>query len=273
MTKNENNFSINQSPPVEDLGGLNFSVLFLGTGTSTGVPEIGCSCAVCQSADTKDKRLRASILLCSKNETVLIDCGPDFREQMLTHHVNQLDAILLTHEHYDHISGLDDVRPLGNMNLYAQERVLQAVKNNMPYSFRQYDISLKVPKLALHTIDNEPFSVGNFTFQPIQLMHLNLLVLGFRTENFAYLTDFNAISEQEFEKLHDLDILVIDALRIKPHPSHNTLEQALNFIQKINPRRAYLTHISHGMGLHQEVQQTLPENVFLAYDGLKIQIY
>ena len=271
MNKRENIPNTEKVPLEGDLGG--FSVLFLGTGTSTGVPEIGCSCAVCQSADTKDNRLRASVLLRSEDETVLIDCGADFRQQMLTHHINQLDAILLTHEHYDHVSGLDDVRPLGSMKLYAQERVLQAVKNNMPYSFRQYDISLKVPKLALHAIDNEPFSVGNFTFQPIQLMHLKLPVLGFRTGNFAYLTDFNEIPEQEFEKLYDLDILVIDALRIKPHPSHNTLEQALNFIQKINPRRAYLTHISHGMGLHQEVQQTLPENVFLAYDGLKIQIY
>ncbi len=262
MKKQENNIITNSQK---------LDILFLGTGTSTGVPEIGCTCQVCRSTNTKDKRLRSSVLLRSANKTVLIDSGPDFRQQMLTHQINHLDAILITHEHYDHVAGLDDVRPLGSIDLYAEGRVLQAIKNNMPYSFSENKFPLSVPEITLHPIDDKhEFSAADMVFCPIRLNHFKLTILGFRTSNFAYLTDFNDIPEAEFEKLQNLDVLVIDALRIKPHPSHNALEQALFFIEKIKPHRAYLTHISHGMGLHEEVQLVLPNNVFLAYDGLDI---
>jgi phosphoribosyl 1,2-cyclic phosphate phosphodiesterase len=247
-------------------------LLFLGSGTSAGVPEIGCACSVCQSTNAKDKRFRASVLLRSADEAVLIDCGPDFRQQMLVQDIKKLDAILLTHEHYDHMSGLDDVRPLGATNVYAQSRVLSVIKNNMPYSFAANNLNLNLPKLMLHEISDEPFLVDKWLVQPILLTHMRLTILGFRINNVAYLTDFNYIPETEFDKLKNLDVLVLDALRLKPHPSHNTLQQALAFVEKIKPQEAYFTHMSHDMGLHEEVEKNLPQHVHLAYDGLRVKL-
>lgn len=245
-------------------------LIFLGSGTSTGVPEIGCSCRVCTSVNPKDKRLRASVLIQSENQTILIDSGPDFRQQMLTYQIKNLTAILLTHEHYDHVAGLDDIRPFGEMDIYALERVLHTLEKNMPYAFFDNKMKLNLPKIKLHEIFHDEFMVGSWKIQPILLKHMYLTVLGFKINNVAYLTDFNEIPDGELEKLKNVQFLIIDALRIQTHPSHNSLEQALDFIKKIKPKMAYLTHMSHHMGLHEEVQHKLPENVFLAYDGLRL---
>ena len=247
-------------------------LLFLGTGTSTGIPEIGCSCQVCESSNPKDKRSRSSVLLRSAEQTILIDCGPDFRQQMLTHKINKIDAILVTHEHYDHLAGLDDVRLLGEMNVYAQGRVLKVIEKNMPYAFFENRMNLLLPNIKLHEVFSESFFIGKWKIQPIKLNHMKLPILGFRINNMAYLTDFNEIPDTEFEKLQALDVLVIDALRIKPHPSHNNLVQALDFVEKLKPQKAYFTHMSHGMGLHDEIQKILPDSVFLAYDGLSVSL-
>jgi phosphoribosyl 1,2-cyclic phosphate phosphodiesterase len=187
---------------------------------------------------------------------------------MLREEIKSLAAVVLTHEHYDHVGGLDDVRPYGHLNLYAENRVLDAIKNHfLPYSFAEKKYK-GVPEFFLNEIDEKPFSIGDWRFQPIKLKHQYLPVFGYRVGNFAYLTDFNSIEEPEFEKLRSLDIVVIDALRQKPHQSHNSLEEALAFAEKINAKQTYLTHICHNMGLHEEVEKTLPKNVRLAYDGL-----
>ena len=242
-------------------------ITFLGTGTSTGVPRIGCDCPVCTSNDSRNRRLRASVLLTQNDENILIDCGPDFRQQMLRASVKSLTAIVLTHEHYDHVGGLDDVRPFGQVGIYAEKRVLNAIQHNMPYSFAEKKYK-GVPEFSLHEITDKAFSVGDWHFLPINLKHLYLPVFGYRIGNFAYLTDFNGIDEAEFEKLKNLDLLVIDSLRITQHPSHNSLEEALAFTAKIKAKKTYLIHIDHSMGLHEEVEKILPENVRIAYDGL-----
>jgi phosphoribosyl 1,2-cyclic phosphate phosphodiesterase len=246
-------------------------ITFLGTGTSTGVPRIGCDCPVCTSQNSRNRRLRSSVLLTENNEHILIDCGPDFREQMLREKAKSIKAILLTHEHYDHVAGLDDVRPLGQTNIYAEQRVLDAIQHNMPYSFAEKKYK-GVPEFSLHEITDAPFSIDEWRFQPILLKHQFLPVFGYRIGAFAYLTDFNHIEETEFDKLKNLDILVIDALRITPHPSHNSLEEALAFASKINAKTTYLTHICHAMGLYEEVEKTLPAGVRLAYDGLELTV-
>lgn len=248
-------------------------VKFLGTGTSTGNPEIGCQCEVCKSTDPKDNRLRASVLITTKGKRILIDCGPDFRQQVMNEEFLKFDGILITHEHYDHIGGLDDLRPfckLGDVELYAENNVLDALKTRMPYCFEEKRYP-GVPVLNLNKIElDKPFNIEGIEIIPIRLMHYQLPIFGYRIANFAYLTDVKYIPDEEFSKLKDLDVLVIDALRIEEHISHENLEEALDSIKRIAPKKAYLTHMSHQIGLHEDVQKTLPHNVFLSYDGLEL---
>ena len=245
------------------------NLLFLGTGTSTGVPQIGCNCKVCRSNSLKDKRLRASVLITDGATKLLIDCGPDLRQQLITYQVHSLSAILLTHDHYDHVSGLDDVRPLGEAQLYAEKRVLDVIQRNMPYCFGENKYP-GVPTIHLHQIDEKQFHVENTEIQPIRIMHAKLPILGFRIGNLAYLTDVKTIDDKAIEQLQNLDILVLNALRISKHISHLSLSEALEIAKKIGAKKTYFTHISHDMGLHNEVNNALPEGFFLAYDGLKI---
>jgi len=247
------------------------NLLFLGTGTSTGVPQIGCQCNTCRSADRKDKRLRASVMITDGSKKLLIDCGPDLRQQLLTNDVDSLSAILLTHEHYDHVGGLDDVRPLGEMQLYAEKRVLSVVQRNMPYCFEDKKYP-GVPSIHLHEISENDFYIDDILVQPVRVMHAKLPILGFRVGKVAYLTDIKTLGDSSMAKLQDLDILVMSALRINPHISHLSLNEAMDIALKIGARMTYFTHMSHDMGLHEEVNKSLPENIQLAYDGLQVNI-
>ena len=245
------------------------NILLLGTGTSTGVPQLGCNCRTCLSTDKKDKRLRASVLISEGNTEILIDCGPDLRQQLLTNRINKLSAILLTHEHYDHVGGLDDVRPLGEAQLFAEKKVLNIIQRNMPYCFGDNKYP-GVPIIHLHEIDENEFFIDTIKIQPIRIMHARLPILGYRIGNFAYLTDVKTIDNKGIEQLKDLDILVLNALRINKHIAHLILEEALEIAYKIGARETYFTHMSHDMGLHQDVNKSLPKNIQLAYDGLQL---
>ena len=251
-------------------------VTFLGTGTSQGIPVIGSTHPVCLSTNPKDKRLRVSVLIEWHDYTYVIDCGPDFRQQMLRANCNRIDGILFTHEHADHTAGLDDIRPFffrqGDIPIYAHKRVLGELERRFDYIFETENKYPGAPSVQKNIITNEPFDVGGISVIPINGMHYNLQVFGFRFHNFAYLTDMKTIAEAEMKKLKNLDVLVINALRESEHPSHLNLEQALDIIDILKPKRAYLTHISHLLGFHDDVQQKLPENVFLAYDTLNITI-
>ncbi len=251
-------------------------VKFLGTGTSQGIPIIGSDHPVCLSDNPKDKRLRVSVLVTWNNLNILIDCGPDFRQQMLTNNVKHLDAILYTHEHNDHIAGLDDIRPFffrqGDIPIYAHRRVLKALRKRFDYIFETENKYPGAPGVKVNSIENKDFDFHGLTVTPIEFWHNRLQVFGFRMEDFAYLTDLKTIEEKEIEKLKKLKVLVVSALRIEPHHSHLNLEEALEFIKKVNPEKAYLTHISHMLGFHDEVEAKLPDNVHLAYDNLKIEI-
>jgi phosphoribosyl 1,2-cyclic phosphate phosphodiesterase len=246
-------------------------VLFLGTGTSSGIPQIGCKCKTCTSTNIKDKRLRASVLITAGNDNILIDCGPDFRQQMLNHSIDSLSAILITHEHYDHMSGLDDVRPLGDMDVYAEKRVLETIRKNMYYCFVENKYP-GVPEIILIEIDNKEFQVNNTSIQPIRLMHYKLPILGFRIGNFAYLTDVKTMDDEAISQLSNLDVLVINALRKFDHIAHLTLNEALSLANRIGAKQTYFTHMSHDMGPHDEIIHQLPENITLAYDGLVLNL-
>ena len=249
---------------------------FLGTGTSQGVPVIACPCAVCNSDDVCDKRLRCSALVQVDGKNILIDSGPDFRQQMLRADIKQLDAILFTHGHKDHTAGLDDVRAYNYvlqrpMDIYAEKRVQDVLRQEFAYIFADTKYP-GVPELDMYTIDETPFTIDTISVIPIRVMHMYLPILGFRIGRLAYLTDANNISENEIDKLRGLDCFVVNGLRKDPHISHFTLQEALTLIDIVKPSRAYITHISHQMGLHQQVQAELPSNVFLAYDGLEIMV-
>ena len=251
-------------------------VTFLGTGTSQGIPVIGSTHPVCLSTDQRDKRLRVSILLEWGDYAFVVDCGPDFRQQMLTNNVKKIDGILFTHEHSDHVAGLDDIRPFffnqGDIPVYAHDRVLKILKKRFDYIFVTEDKYPGVPSVKEITIENKPFRLGDISVMPINILHNRIQVFGFRFEDFAYLTDAKTVDDEEIEKLIGVKVLVVNALRIRAHHSHFNLEEALAFIEKVKPKRAYLTHISQYLGFHEEVQQNLPENVFLAYDNLEITI-
>ncbi len=252
-------------------------VRFLGTGTSQGVPVIACKCEVCLSKDTKDKRLRSSILI--ENEvgnTVVIDTGPDFRQQMLRENIERLDAVVFTHEHKDHIAGLDDIRAFNfvqqrDMDVYATLRVQEALKRDFHYAFQAVKYP-GVPQMNLHTIDLKPFEAGGFPFIPIEVMHYRLPVLGFRIGDFTYITDANYISPEEKEKIKGSKVLVLNALRQSKHISHFTLNEAVELAQELGANKTYFTHLSHQMGLHTDVNSALPEGVSLAYDGLVVEV-
>lgn len=252
-------------------------VTFLGTGTSQGVPVIACTCAVCRSDDFRDQRLRCSILVeYPSGLHLVVDTGPDFRQQMLRAGVEYVDAVLYTHEHKDHIAGMDDIRAFNyvlqkHMDLYLSERVEKALRREFSYVFAEEKYP-GIPLINLHRINNEPFLVQNELIEPVEVMHFKLPVLGFKFGKFCYITDANYIADGEKEKLKNLDVLVLNALRHEKHISHFTLNQALELIAELKPKRAFLTHISHQLGKHGEVSTQLPEGVELAYDGLVLTL-
>ena len=252
-------------------------VYFLGTGTSQGIPVIGSDHPVSQSTDAKDKRLRVSIWIHWENYSYVIDCGPDFRQQMLVSHCRQLDGILYTHEHADHTAGLDDIRPFnfrqGAIPIYAHERVISNLKRRFDYVFETEDKYPGAPSVtATEVINDMPFTIGNKQAIPINVHHGKLQVFGYRIDDFAYLTDVKTIENSEIEKLKGVRVLVVNALREEAHHSHFNLEEALAFIALIQPEKTYLTHISHTFGFHETIQKKLPQNVYLAYDNLEITI-
>lgn len=254
-----------------------FSVTFLGTGTSQGIPVIGSNHPVCKSADIKDKRLRVSVLLRWNDFSFVIDCGPDFRQQMLRENVTRVDGILLTHEHSDHTAGLDDIRPFnfmqGNMPFYAHKRVFNSLHERFAYIFEPENKYPGAPSITEIEVDKDsPFSLGGKKVVAIEAFHDTLPVLGFRIDNFTYLTDVKTMSEEEMEKVKGTKVLVVNALREQPHYSHFNLSEALDFVEKVNPEKTYLTHISHLMGFHEEVEKKLPAHVHLAYDTLTLNL-
>ncbi len=251
-------------------------ITFLGTGTSQGIPIIGSTHPVCLSKNPKDKRLRVSVLIEWDEYKYVIDCGPDFRQQMLRENCSKIDGIIFTHEHSDHVAGLDDIRPLcywnGSMNIYAHERVIKSIKKRYDYIFEAENKYPGAPDVVINVIENKPFKLPEMEVVPINADHHFVQVFGFRFQDFAYLTDIKTVEANEIEKLKDIKVLVVNALRITPHISHFNLEEALDFINLIKPEKAYLTHISHLLGFHDNVEKELPKNVFLAYDGLKITL-
>ncbi len=255
---------------------MGMKITFLGTGTSQGIPIIGSDHPVCLSDDPRDKRLRVSVLVEWDAYTYVIDCGPDFRQQMLANRVQRIDGILFTHEHADHTMGMDDIRPFffrqGDIPVYAHERVLQSLRRRFTYIFSSENKYPGAPSVIENELTNQSFTLGNLDVTPINAMHNRLQVFGFRFKDFAYLTDIKTIEEEEKEKLKGLDVLVVNALRVEPHHSHFNLEEALAFIEELQPAKAYLTHISHMLGFHAEVSKELPPNVHLAYDNLTLSL-
>lgn len=248
----------------------------MGTGTSSGVPMIACDCQVCSSSDKKDKRLRSSILVQSATTTLVVDTGPDFRYQMLRAQVKNLDAVLFTHPHKDHLAGLDDVRAFNYLlqrpiDVYADSLTEEAVRRDFYYAFTDTKYP-GIPELNMHTINMEPFVVGDIPVIPVQVWHMRMPVLGFRFGDFTYITDANRIDAAEREKIKGSQVLVLNALRREKHISHFTLDEAVEVIRELGVPTAYLTHISHQLGLHVEVEASLPAGIHLAYDGLQLQM-
>ncbi len=251
-------------------------ITFLGTGTSQGVPVIGCDCRVCRSEDPRDNRLRTSVHIFFQKKSFVIDTGPDFRQQMLRGKIINLDFILYTHHHKDHIAGMDDIRSYNfRLNkaipIYASFDTILQLKNEFPYVFTPHGYG-GAPRIEVHEIHNQPFMVQNTEVIPVEVFHHKLPVFGFKIGQFAYITDANSIPEKELEKIKNVKVLVINALQKSHHISHFTLSEAIEEIGKIDPQKAYITHISHKMGLHEEVSRELPSHVSLAYDGMQIEI-
>lgn len=251
-------------------------LIFLGTGTSKGIPIIGSTHPVCLSKDTKDKRLRSSVAISWNNFTYIIDCSPDFRTQMLRENLFKIDGIIFTHEHSDHTAGLDDIRPItqkfGDLPIYTYKRVLNDLKSRFNYIFTTKNKYPSAPNVKPIIIDNEPFALHNIKVEPIQVIHGKLPIFGYRFNKICYLTDVSFINNSEKKKLYNLEVLVINALQIKEHSTHFNLEKALKLIKEVKPKKAYITHISHKLGFHKKVEKILPKNVFLAYDGLKVSV-
>ena len=251
-------------------------VTFLGTGTSQGIPVIACTCSVCQSVDYRDKRLRTSVFVEVDQKKIVVDTGPDFRQQMLRENVSQLDAVLFTHEHKDHVAGLDDVRSFNfyqqkDMPVYGSESVLNALKREFAYAFAPVKYP-GVPQIDLNEIKNELQIIEGIEILPIQVMHYKMPVFGYRIKDFVYITDANFISDEEKEKMKGAKVLVVNALQKEDHISHFTLAQALELVEELKPEKAYFTHFSHRLGKHADISLELPDNVELAYDGLRIEL-
>tara|TARA_B100000749_G_scaffold271675_1_gene252777 strand:+ start:439 stop:1200 length:762 start_codon:yes stop_codon:yes gene_type:complete len=251
-------------------------VTFLGTGTSQGIPVIACDCKVCTSENPKDNRLRTSILIEENNQTIVIDTGPDFRQQMLRENVQKLDAIVFTHQHKDHVAGMDDIRAFNykfkkDMDIYCTAEVEEALIREFPYVFSAYKYP-GVPEIKVHNIKNEPFIINGVELIPIEGLHYKLPVFGYRIKDFVYLTDVSFVSEREKEKMKGAEVIVLDALRRIPHISHFTMEQAVELLEELKPKQGYLIHISHLMGKHNEVVKELPDFIKPAYDGLQLEL-
>ncbi|WP_420318166.1 MBL fold metallo-hydrolase [Ekhidna sp.] len=251
-------------------------VVFLGTGTSQGIPVIGCKCEVCSSVDYQDKRLRASIYIEYEGLNIVVDTGPDFRQQMLRERINKLDAVLFTHAHKDHTAGLDDIRSFNflqkkDMPLFARKEVQEQLKREFSYIFTESNYP-GIPRVELNTLDGSPFKVSEQTIIPIEVMHYKLPVYGFRFGDFTYITDANHISEEEKEKIKGSKVIVLNALQKKSHISHFNLDEALALMEELKPEKGYLTHLGHYMGRHIEVSKELPDNVEIAWDGLQLVI-
>ena len=248
---------------------------FLGTGTSCGVPTIGCHCYTCSSTDPHDKRLRCSALVETDTTRILIDCGPDFRQQILPMPFRKIDGILITHAHYDHMGGMDDIRPycqFGEINVYADPIARQGMLEMLPYCFAEHRYP-GVPAIQLHEIhQHEPFTIGDMEIMPFEVMHHNLPILGYRIGPLVYITDMKTINEREMDYIYGADTLVVNALRQEPHHSHQTLDEAVRFAQRVGARQTWLIHSSHHIGRHAEVNASLPDNIQLAYDGQVISL-
>jgi phosphoribosyl 1,2-cyclic phosphate phosphodiesterase len=251
-------------------------ITLLGTGTSQGVPVIACNCYVCKSSDFKDKRLRSSVMIEVDNQTIIIDTGPDFRQQMLREKVENVNAILFTHHHKDHTAGMDDIRAFNHkwkkdVQVYCSKETERALKREFSYVFNEIKYP-GVPSIVINNINNQPFSINNTIITPIEVLHYKMEVFGFRIKDFIYLTDVSSINDVELNKMRGADLIILDALRKKEHISHFNLDQALSLLKDLKPKRALLTHISHYMGLHEDVNKELPHNIQLSYDGQKVII-
>jgi len=253
------------------------TLIVLGSGTSVGVPTIGCDCKVCHSADPRDRRLRPSVALrWADGGTVVIDTGPDFRQQALTHSITRLEAVLFTHSHADHILGLDDLRPInfhqkGPIPIFASEHTLAVIRRVFSYVFQETPTESSRPKLTTHPFDSEPFEIHGTTFTPVPVRHGSGPCHGFRFGNNAYLTDHSEIPEESLKLLEGLDVLFLDALRYKPHATHSTVDQSLRTVERLRPRRAFFTHVGHDLA-HERAGSLLPAGVQLAYDGLELKL-